>query len=266
MQRGDRSFLETLVRSAKERVEDGYYEIGDRRRGARRSLVDALRKPGRVAVIGEVKFMSPSEGRISPEKDVVEISTAFERGGAAAISVLTEPGYFGGSIASLSTVADAVSIPVLMKDVVVDKMQVEAGARAGADAVLLVTAIFLSGLVQSSLDEIAECARGRGLEVVAEAHDETELDAAARSQADVIGINNRDLKTLAVSLETSRRLLLRGALPKPVICESGISRREEVEQLLGLGADGFLVGTALMRAPDPESTLKELSRVGARQG
>ncbi len=264
MQQADGNFLETLVRAARKRVESGYYVVGKQGRSSRRSLMRAIREPGRTAVVAEVKFRSPSEGTISPHRDVVEVSMDYQRGGAAAISVLTEPDNFGGSITFLSLVSNAVSVPVMMKDVVIDKSQVEAGTHAGADAILLIAGIFSSGMAQCSIDEMAGYAHARGLEVVVEAHDEEELNIAARSQADIIGINNRDLRTLTVSLETSRRLLLRGPQQKPIICESGITKREDIERLLPLGANGFLVGTALMKAADPVAELRKLSRGGAR--
>ncbi|MDG6902380.1 MAG: indole-3-glycerol-phosphate synthase [Nitrososphaerota archaeon] len=264
MQRADGRFLQTLAQAAKARVREGYYAPGNRAKTRRASLVAALGMKRRIPVIAEVKFRSPSAGAIARRGDVARIARAYERGGAAAISVLTEPENFGGSLMSLSLVAKTVSVPVLMKDIIVDRAQVEAGALAGADAVLLISGIFSSGLGTCLMDEMVDFAHRKGLEVVAEAHDEEEFDAAFRSKADIVGINNRDLRTLSVSLETSRRLLSRGPRPRPVICESGIGRREEIEELKALGADGFLVGSALMKAVDPEATLRELSRVGPR--
>ncbi len=266
MQRGNAGFLESLAQAARARVRGGYYAVGGRAKSKRASLVSALRAPGRTPVIAEVKFRSPSEGAIAPAVDVAGVARAYERGGAAAISVLTEPENFGGSLAHLSLVSKTVGVPVLMKDVILDRAQVEGGGRAGADAVLLISEIFASEMGTCSMEEMIGYAHQKGLEVVVEVHDEGELDVAVRSEADVIGINNRNLRTLSVSLETSKRLLLRGHPSKTVICESGISGRKDVEDLKALGADAFLVGSALMKAGNPEALLRELSRVGQRLG
>ena len=263
MQRADGSFLVALARAAKARVKDGYYVTDRARNRGRKSLSAALRTQERIPIIAEVKFRSPSEGLIGRgEPD--EIARAYERGGAAAISVLTEPGNFGGSLASLSAVAGCVNLPVLMKDVVVDPIQIKAAALYGADATLLIAGIFSSGLAGASMNEMMYSAHSENLEVVVEVHDEKEFDAALGGRADVVGINNRDLRTLTVSLETSERLLRGSRRNKPVICESGIVEREDIIRLRALGADGFLIGSALMKSEDPEAALKELSMVGPR--
>lgn len=264
LQRADDGFLARLAQDARSRVASGYYAVKEGTRADRASLLEALGAEGRIPVIAEVKFRSPSEGVIARAKDVGELARAYQRGGAAAISVLTEPGNFGGRLEYLSEVKSAVKLPVLMKDVIVDEAQVHAGALAGADAVLLIAAVFDSGMGDRSLEEMVGQSHREGLEVVVEVHDDEEFEPAARGEADVIGINNRDLRSLSVSLETSRRLLSRGPRPKPVICESGIRGRGDVEALRRLGACGFLVGSALMRARDPEAALDELTRVGPR--
>ena len=264
LHRADDGFLARLAQDARSRTASGYYAVEEGARGGGASLLGALSAEGRVPVIAEVKFRSPSEGVIAKRKDVVEIARAYQRGGAAAISVLTEPTNFGGRLEYLSQVRRAVKLPVLMKDVIVDEVQVRAGARAGADAVLLIAAVFRSGMADRSLEEMVGLCHREGAEVVVEVHDEEEFEQATGGEADVVGINNRDLRTLSVSLETSRRLLSLGPHSKPVICESGISGRGDVEALLGLGARGFLVGSALMRASDPVAALGELTRVGPR--
>lgn len=262
MQRADDGFLARLAQDAKSRVASGYYAVNGGARTGRASLLEALRAGGRIPVIAEIKFRSPSEGVIAKGKDVAEIARAYVRGGAAAISVLTEPGNFGGRLEYLSEVKGAVKLPALMKDVIVDEAQVKAGARAGADAILLIAAVFHANMADRSLEEMVGLCHRQGLEVVVEVHDDEEFEPAARGEADVVGINNRDLRLLSVSLETSRRLLLRGPQHKPVICESGIRGRGDIMSLRRLGASGFLVGATLMRAKDPEAALQELTRVG----
>lgn len=264
MQRSDEGFLARLAQEARSRVASGYYAVNGGARTDRASLLEALRARKRIPVIAEIKFRSPSEGLITRVKEVAEIAKAYARGGAAAISVLTEPENFGGRMEYISEVKGAVKLPVLMKDVIVDEVQVRAGARTGADAILLIAAVFHSRMADRSLEEMVGLCHRQGLEVVVEVHDDEEFEPAVRGEADIVGINNRDLRSLSVSLETSRRLLLRGTQPKPVICESGIGGRSDIESLGRLGASGFLVGTTLMRARDPEAALRELTRVGPR--
>jgi indole-3-glycerol phosphate synthase len=260
MQRADNTILEMLARTAEARVKNGYYQIRGERRRETKSLLAALRVPGRIPVIAEVKFRSPSEGTIAGGGDPAEIAKEYERGGAAAVSVLTEPENFGGDIASLPDISGSLDIPVMMKDVIIDPIQVEAAARSGADAVLLISGVLSLGSVNRSMADLVDVAHCKGLEVVAEVHDEAEFDEALRGRADIVGINNRDLRNFSVSLDTSARILLRGPRTKPVICESGICKREDIARLKALGADGFLVGSALMKADDREAALRELIR------
>lgn len=261
VQRASEDFLVKLADAAKDRVKEGYYRIPEPVRLDRRNFAGALKVDRRIPIIAEVKFQSPSEGKIAEPRGVADIARAYEKGGASAISVLTEPDSFAGKLEYLSAVKRSVGLPVLMKDVVVDRSQVEAGDRAGADAILLIVGVFDRGLSQESMEGLTEIAHRRGMGVVAEVHDEDELELAVEGDADFVGINNRDLGSLSVSLETSRRLLRRRSGKKPVICESGISTRGEIDSLRSLGADGFLVGSALMRSDDPVAMLNELTRL-----
>jgi indole-3-glycerol phosphate synthase len=270
--RSESSFVFALARSAAQNIADGYYRDLDgapARRLARRSLRDSIVRAKLMPVVAEIKFTSPAEGKLRRPGGVRRIAQAYERGGVSAISVLTEPRHFDGDIRYLPLVKSSVKVPVLMKDIVIDPVQVDAGAEMGADAILFIAAIFMNGLARVSLDEMFSAARSRGLEVLFEAHSEKEYIFALESQADVVGINNRDLGTLEVELQTSRSLLSRGreerrrlrslGRDKPVISESGIKTRAEMEELRGLGADGFLVGSALMKSPDLEAKVRSLT-------
>jgi indole-3-glycerol phosphate synthase len=261
VQRTDTTFLGELVRAARARVGRGYYDVTEKGGFERRSLVDALGTRERIPIVAEVKFRSPAEGRLSKTKDVGWLAQAYQKGGAAAVSVLTEPDHFEGHLEYLSAVKNSVDLAVLMKDIVVDERQVTAARNLGADAVLIIASAFGSGEGGEALDDLIGNAHENGLEVLLEVHDETEYGRALSGNADVVGINNRDLRTLGVSLGVSKRLLKDSAHSKPVICESGIRTREEIDALRRLGADGFLLGSALMRAKDPEGTLRSLSRL-----
>jgi indole-3-glycerol phosphate synthase len=260
MQHPNRNFVYTLADSARKTVSEGYYQV-DEVSLPHRSLAAAIHGSTRIPIITEVKFRSPAEGSLRDRGDAAEIARKYEAGGAVGISVLTEPKHFEGSIEYLVRVKRAVSLPVLMKDVVVDPVQIEAARRIGADAVLLMAGIFTAGLSDLPLEGMTDLAHSRGLEVLLEAHTKDEYLGAIRSSADVVGINNRDLDTLEVSLETSRRLLREGKGSKTVISESGLSKRSELLELRSLGADGFLIGSSLMKSKDIEGSVRELAGV-----
>jgi indole-3-glycerol phosphate synthase len=257
MQR-NRNFVYTLAESARKTVSEGYYRVEDAKL-PHRSMREAIGSYKHTPLITEVKFKSPAEGELRAAQDVREIARKYERGGAVGISVLTEPKHFDGRIEYLTAVKKSVTLPVLMKDIIVDPVQVEAARRIGADIILLMAGVFRARLADQPLDSMVELAHSKGLEVLLEAHTEEEYRLALNSSADIVGINNRDLETLAVSLETSRRLLGLGKQGKLVISESGLSKRSELLELRTLGADGFLVGSTLMRSKDIEEAVRELA-------
>jgi indole-3-glycerol phosphate synthase len=261
MQRANDDFIGTLAESARKTISEGYYVVKDAGL-PHRSLRDALAAAHGIPLITEVKLRSPSEGQLKKSADVREIAKMYQRGGAAGISVLTEPKHFDGRLEFLTAVKKSVDLPVLMKDIVIDPVQIDAAAKIGADAVLLMDVIYRARLSNFGLEEMIERAHGRGLEVVLEAHTEAEYLESLQSPADIVGINNRNLKTLAVSLETSRELLRNHTHSKMVICESGFSKASELSELRSLGADGFLVGSALMKSGDIEGAVRGL--VGAQ--
>jgi indole-3-glycerol phosphate synthase len=210
-------------------------------RGTRR-LSAALRRPA-VNIIAEIKRASPSKGVINDNVDVAGIAKNYENGGAAAISVLTEESYFKGSLDDLHAARAAVDLPILRKDFTVDEFQIYESAAAGADAVLLIVA----ALSSETLREFQSLARSLGLDALVEVHTVDELQTAMDIGSDIIGINNRDLHSFNVSLDVSRELIKHRPPNALMIAESGISSREQIEELRGLGFDGFLVGESLMR-------------------
>ena len=266
MQPLNKNFVYTLAESARATVSSGYYHV-EEAVSSKRSLRKAIALSHRTPIIAEVKFRSPAEGALRDGHegfDPVAVAKSYERGGAAAISVLTEPKHFDGNIEYLARVKRAVSVPVLMKDIVVDPIQIEAARLTGADAVLIMTTVFRLGLSDVGLQEMLRLAHSKGLEVLLEAHTKEEYDTALDTDADVIGINNRDLETLKVTLETSKMLLRTGKRGKIVISESGLSKREQLAELTSLGADGFLVGSSLMRSKNIERSVRELAGENSR--
>jgi indole-3-glycerol phosphate synthase len=254
--------LDSLVEATRERLEVRKRErplsqLEDEAvsRGEGRPFAEALAHPG-TSLVAEYKRRSPSAGVIREGAGVTEIVRAYERGGAAALSVLTEWDHFGGTLDDLREARDASDLPILRKDFTIDPYQVYEAKAAGADAVLLVT----GSLRQSELGALHGVARALELDALVEVHDEEELEAALELDADLIGINNRNLEDFSVDLQRTYDLLVDVPAGKTVVSESGILYRHQVEELEQVGVDAVLVGEALMRAPDPEAATRELTR------
>ena len=205
-------------------------------------------------VIAEVKRASPSQGLIRQEFDPIQIAKAFAAGKASALSVLTEERFFQGSLLYLERIKAQVSLPLLRKDFILDGYQLLEARSFGADAVLLIAAL----LDPILLKELKDQAQALSLDALVEVHTEAELEGALKAGADLIGINNRDLRTFEVKLETTERLMPMMPRGISVVCESGIESAEQIKRLEGLGIRIFLVGETLMRAADPEAKLREL--------
>ena len=213
-----------------------------------------LRRAGTVNVIAECKRRSPSRGVLAREYDPVRQAQAYSRGGAAAISVLTEPAFFDGALDHLAAVRAAVDVPLLRKDFLIDEYQLLEARVAGADAVLLI----VSALAPVDLARLHAAAHALGFAVLVEVHDEAELDIAVDAGAAIIGVNNRNLRTLAVDTTVSERLGPRMTAHVTAVSESGLSGRDDVRRLRAAGYSAFLVGERLMTSADPEGTLRAL--------
>jgi indole-3-glycerol phosphate synthase len=255
------STLDHLVSAAREEVErrsadvsldELSAQLADR--GDDRPFSEALVRPG-LSVIAEFKRRSPSHGEIRPGAEVAGVVSSYERGGATALSILTEPRSFGGSLEDLREAREASSLPILRKDFIVDPYQLYEAAVGGADAVLLIVAALDDAALRLLHDE----ARGLDLDCLVEVHDEGDLERALELDCDVIGINNRNLRTLQVDLGTTPELLTDVPAGKTVVAESGYSTREEFEELERVGVDAVLVGERLMRAEDPEAAVRALT-------
>ncbi len=223
-----------------------------------RAFLDALARPG-VNVIAECKRRSPSKGVLRAEYDPVAIARGYERAGAAAISVLTEPTFFDGALEHLEAVRAATAAPLLRKDFIVDEYQLLEAQAAGADAVLLIVA----ALDDRELASLMRAAAGRGLSALVEVHTAAELERARQAGARLIGMNSRNLKTLGVSRETLLELAA-GLDPDVLaVAESGIRSRADIDALQAAGYKAFLVGERLMTAADPGEALRNLVGGGA---
>jgi indole-3-glycerol phosphate synthase len=252
----DRILSETREEVARRRRAVTEDQLRDRvrpPRGGADTLRRALAAPG-VGVIAEFKRRSPSAGSLAESPDLHSVLGAYERGGAVAVSVLTEGPNFGGSLEDLLAAREACALPILRKDFVVDPYQLLEASAAGADAVLLIVA----ALDPAELASLRRQARELGLDVLVEVHDGAELEVALAAGAELIGINNRDLRDFTVDIDRTERLM--GEVPAgvSVVSESGISRPEQIARLRERGVAGVLVGETLMRAGDPAAALRSL--------
>jgi indole-3-glycerol phosphate synthase len=228
-------------------------------RGEDRPFNEALVRPG-LSLIAEFKRRSPSAGEIAAKADVAGQVGAYERGGAAALSVLTDEPHFGGSLEDLREARAACGLPIVRKDFIVDRYQLYEAAVNGADAVLLI----VRALDDEDLRALYDEARSLDLDCLVEVHDAEELEHALEADAEVIGINNRDLDQGSVDLARTFELMPDVPAGKTVVAESGISGRAELEELERVGVDAVLIGGALMAAADPEAKTRELT--GADEG
>jgi indole-3-glycerol phosphate synthase len=226
-----------------------------------RDFVAALRQPG-VSLIAECKKASPSKGLIAPKYNAVELAKTYEKGGAAAVSVLTDGRHFQGSLADLRDVAEAVRLPVLRKDFIFDPYQIYEARAAGASAVLLIVRVLGDG----DLAELLQLTRKLGMEALVEVHDAEELARALAVKPAVIGVNNRNLQTFAVDFENTARL--RTAVPEDVVLvgESGIKNADDIAVMRRIGVDAVLVGETLVRSKNRLALVRELVAAGKRGG
>jgi len=254
--------LDDLVEATREAVgrrkrERSIAEL-EREAGAQpegRPFAEALARPG-TSLIAEHKRRSPSAGTIREGVRCAEVVRAYERGGAAAVSVLTEEAHFGGSLADLREARAATELPVLRKDFTIDPYQLYEAKAAGADAVLLV----VGSMDARELAALYREARELDLDAIVEVAGEDELDVALEVDADVLGINNRNLADFSVDIQRTFDLLADVPAGKVVVSESGIRTRDQIEELEGVGVDAVLIGETLMRSPDPEAAVRELTR------
>jgi indole-3-glycerol phosphate synthase len=255
------SWLEELVAGAREDARRRSEEVPVERlraglgtRDGARPFNEALSRPG-LSLIAEFKRRSPTAGEIRPGAAVAEMVRAYERGGAAALSILTEERHFGGSLHDLRAAREASDLPILRKDFIVDPYQLYEAAANGADAVLLIVA----PLNDDDLATLYAEARAVDLDCLVEVHDEADLERALAIDADVIAINNRNLEDFSVDVETTVELLTDIPAGKTVVSESGYAQRHQLDELERIGVDAVLIGEALMRAEEPEVLVRELT-------
>ncbi|MHC4891484.1 MAG: indole-3-glycerol-phosphate synthase [Planctomycetota bacterium] len=255
-------FLDVLAREANETINSGYYEEVEEIATSNISLKKAILETKNAPVITEIKAASPSAGTIRKYFEAGNLAESMEKGGAVGLSVLTEPKHFNGSLHTLAKALKAVKIPILMKDIIVSPLQLEAASKAGANSALLIAALFDRGYCECNLHEMIARAHSKGIEVLLETHTGEEFRSAVSSHADLVGINNRNLATLKVDLSVTKRILERNNTEgKIIVSESGIKTPADLSFLRECGAHAFLIGSAIMLADNVENKVKEFVSV-----
>ena len=251
--------LPELAAKARARVKRGYYDISGSANPSRRSLVKTIQESRKTPVITEIKYASPSAGKIRESGNALQVAKAMLSGGACGLSVLTDPENFDGNLETLVTISRNTEAPTIMKDIVVSPKQLQAGARAGASAVVLISEIFSRKLSNVGLDSMILEANRLGLEVLVEANSAGEFESLQRFRPDLYGINNRNLSTFQLDLSTTEKILAENVdMDRPVVSESGIESPRDIRRLKAAGAQAFLVGTSIMKSVDIEGKVREL--------
>ena len=251
------NILEKLVSNSQKAIDDGIYDINETLSKSEIDLKKVISQSQHASLITEVKFSSPALGNIRKISDPVEIAIKMVDGGATALSVLTQPYLFHGSPEFFMKIRNKVKIPMLMKDITINKIQIDAAKNMGADYFLLIQSLFDKKLIPD-MDELIDYGHKNGLKVLVEAHTLEEFDNASNTNADIIGINNRNLDTLKIDLNTTRHILEKSDYSKIVISESGIRTQEDIRFLHKCGADAYLVGSSIMQTEDIQTTVQNL--------
>lgn len=261
-----KDFLDTLAYAAQNTVREGYYTINCDQtwyHTSPKSLQQCIQEVIHAPIIAEVKLASPSVGQIRQGENIEQLATSLAHGGAVALSILTEPKYFSGSITNFIRIREKVDLPLLMKDIVISPQQIDTAAAIGADAILLIQALFRRGYCKLDLRQMIHYAQNLNLEVLLETHTQQEFRTALNTPTNIIGINNRDLSTLQVDIQTTTKIMQNvssedALRTKVIVSESGITEPQHIRELHRNGAHAFLVGSAIMKAQQPEETLRKL--------
>ncbi len=251
-------YLDLLAHAAQLTIESGYYEkthhFGDCQVSLKKAILNSKVNP----IITEIKSASPSAGVIRTNVNPALIAKYMEKGGSTALSILTEPTQFKGSLDALLQARKSVNLPILMKDIILSPKQIFAASKIGANAILLIQAVFDRGYGQKNLNEMIETAHKLGLEVLLETHTEKEFRTAIETNADLIGINNRNLGTLKIDLNTTKEILKNNNnCSKVIVSESGIKNPKDLRFLRECGAKAFLIGSSIMLTENIEEKVRE---------
>ncbi|MGI0026413.1 MAG: indole-3-glycerol phosphate synthase TrpC [Nitrosopumilaceae archaeon] len=252
-----KDMLQKLANNSQRAIDEEVYKISEKLPRSKSNIIDNIRKNKHASLITEIKFSSPSLGNIRDVSDPVEIAKLMIQGGAIGLSILTQPHLFNGSPEYFQKIRRQVSIPLLMKDVVIDKKQIDAAEKIGADCVLLIQSIFDKKFA-NDIDEFIAYAHKKDILILLEAHTKNEFVRSVHTDADMLGINNRNLDTLKIDLNITKDILKDRKENRIILSESGIESPKDIKFLHKCGADAFLVGSSIMKSKDIKGHVEKL--------
>ena len=251
------STLKKLVDNSRQAITDGTYEISESLQKSSIDLIQSIKSNPHASLITEIKFSSPSLGKIRQKSDPVQIAQNMVDGGAKALSVLTQPYLFEGSPNYFMQIRKQIKIPMLMKDIIIDKIQIDAAKKIGADYMLLIQSLFDQGYLKD-IDEFIEYGHKQGLKILVEAHTKSEFANSLNTQADLVGINNRNLDTLQIDINTTKNILNGYHNDRIIVSESGIESPSDIQFLKKYGAGAFLIGSSIMKSENIKESVRSL--------
>jgi len=249
--------LKKLFENSQIAIDEGVYDVKENLSKSNTNLIESIKENQHATLITEIKFSSPSLGEIKKISDPVQIAKSMINGGAKALSILTQPYLFSGSPEFFVKIRKEVDVPLLMKDIIIDKIQIDAAKKIGADYILLIQSLFDQGLVKE-IDELLDYGHKNGLKILLESHTRTEFENSLKTQADILGINNRNLDTLELDINNTKRILEGYKNSKIIISESGIETPKDVSFLHECGANAFLVGSSIMKSDNIQEQVSQL--------
>ncbi len=251
------NILKRLVSNSQAAIDDGTYDIDANLDKSSKDLIQIIKTNAHPTLLTEIKFASPSLGKIRTLTDPASIAKQMIAGGSKALSVLTQPNLFHGSPEYFMKVRQAVDVPLLMKDIMIENIQIDAAKKMGADYILLIQSLFDQGFLKE-IDEFIEYAHKKELKILLEVHTKQEFVNALKTKADLIGINNRNLDTLEINLKTTEIVLEGYEKQRLILSESGIETIDDIQYLKKCGADAFLVGSSIMKSNNIEEQVRKL--------
>lgn len=252
-----KNVLQKLFDNSKAAIKDGVYDVSENLSQSNQDLIKIIKENPHATLISEIKFSSPSLGEIKKISDPVKIARDMIAGGAKALSILTQPYLFSGSPEFFVKIRKEIQVPLLMKDIIIDKIQIDAAKKIGADYVLLIQSLFDQGFVPK-INELIEYSHKKNLKILLESHTKEEFENSLKTKADILGINNRNLDTLELDINNTKKILKNKKESKLVISESGIETPDDIRFLHSCGADAFLVGSSIMKSDNIIERVRQL--------
>ena len=253
------NILKRLVSNSEAAISDGVYDVDVNLQKSNKDFIQIIKTNPHPTLLTEIKFASPSLGKIRTISEPTSIAKQMITGGSKALSILTQPNLFNGSPEYFIKVREAVDVPLLMKDIMIDNIQIDAAEKIGADYMLLIQSLFDQGLLKE-IDEFIDYAHKKELKILLEVHTKQEFENALKTKADLIGINNRNLDTLEIDLKTTKTVLEGFDKSRPILSESGIETPDDIAYLKKCGADAFLIGSSIMKSDNIEEQVRKLVR------